>query len=394
MTSPARSTLYRRGVRVLRSDVVVALVVAVLVLLDLLLVERLATAVGVTAVAGATLGLLLALRHAAPLALALLVGALLVVQSALGGQLTHMLSTVIVGMGVMFSTGLHLSRGRAVAGGLGFLAATWLELVIDTTGEHPLLSDLVFTGVVVVGGPWLAGRALRERRERTDELTALTAQLAAEREQTAQLAVIEERNRIAREMHDVVAHSVSLMVVQAGAARRILDNDPARSRTALLSAEDAGRQALAELRRVLGLLRGTPNPVELEPQPGLGQLGPLVDRARASGLDVRLTVHGCARDLPPGVDLAVYRVVQEALTNTLKHAGAACTAIDLDWQDDAVSVAVVDDGAGACVPAQPPGHGLVGMRERVAAYGGDVEAGPAQPTGFAIRARIPLGSPT
>ena len=380
--------------RILRSDVVVAAAVAALVQLDLLLVERADDGVAVTAGAGALLGLLLAVRRRAPLALAVLSGVLLVAQSAAGGQLTHMLSTGIVGIGIMFWTGLQLPRRPALVGGGAFLAATWVELALDVRDAYPLLSDLVFTGVIVVGLPWLAGRALRERRERADELQAVAAQLAAEREQTAHLAVLDERNRIAREMHDVVAHSVSLMVVQAGAARRMMETEPDRSRAALLATEEAGRQALAELRRVLGLLRGSPDPVELEPQPGLGQLEPLVERARASGLDVEVSVDGPARELPAGIDLAVYRVVQEALTNTLKHAGAARARVALQWSDDALALAVVDDGAGAAVPPQRSGHGLVGMRERVAAYGGEVEAGPAQPSGFAVRARIPLAERT
>ena len=392
MTSRAPSAPYRRSVRVLRSDVVVAVVVAVLVLLDLLLLEQPAAGTAVTAAAAACIGLLLTVRRTAPLVVPLVLGALLVAQSAAGGQLTNMLSTGIVGMGVMFSTGLHLARRPSLVGAAGFLAATWVELALGH-GEHRLLSDLVFTGVVVVGMPWLAGRALRERRERADELQELAAQLAQEREERAQLAVLDERNRIAREMHDVVAHSVSLMVVQAGAARRMLEADPDRSRAALLSTEETGRQALAELRRVLGLLRGSPEPVELEPQPGLAQLTPLVDRTRASGLDVQVASHGSPRDLPPGVDLAVYRVVQEALTNTVKHAGAARAVVDLHWEDDALLLSVVDDGAGAQVPAQRSGHGLVGMRERVGAYGGELEAGPVSPTGFAVRARIPLGPP-
>jgi signal transduction histidine kinase len=380
-------------VHIHRSDVLVAAAVVALVQLDLLLIERPAQGAAVTAAAGVALGLVLVLRRRAPLLLAVLAGVLLVAQSAAGGQLTSMVSTGIVGMGVMFSTGLELPRRPAVVGAGAFLAATWIELVVDARSAYPLLSDLVFTGVIVVGLPWFAGRALRERRERADELQALAAQLSAEREHSAHLAVLDERNRIAREMHDVVAHSVSLMVVQAGAARRMIESEPDRSRAALLAAEDAGRQALAELRRVLGLLRGSPDPVELEPQPGLAQLEPLVERARASGLDVEVSVRGCPRELPAGVDLAVYRVVQEALTNTLKHAGAARALVDLDWSDDSLALAVVDDGAGAAVPAQRSGHGLLGMRERVAAYGGEVEAGPEQPGGFAVRARIPLESP-
>jgi signal transduction histidine kinase len=238
------------------------------VLADLALVERPASGTTVTALAAVGLGALLGVRSRLPLVTALGLGALLVAQSAAGGQLTKMLTTGIVGMAVMFATALDLPRRPALLGGAGFLLATWVELAVDPAAEHPLLSDLVFTGVIVVGAPFLAGRALRERRERADELEVLADQLAQERERSAELAVLDERHRIAREMHDVVAHSVSLMVVQAGAARRTLESDPARSAAALLSAEDTGRQALAELRRVLGLLRGSPDPSSSSRSPG------------------------------------------------------------------------------------------------------------------------------
>jgi signal transduction histidine kinase len=221
------------------------------------------------------------------------------------------------------------------------------------------------------------------------ELEELTRELAQEREQRARLAVLDERNRIAREMHDVVAHSVSLMVVQAGGARRVLDCDPDASREALLAVEAIGRDALGELRRVLGLLRGTSEPVGLRPQPGTAQLTTLVAGIRGSGLQVDLSVDGDPRPLQAGVDLAVYRVVQEALTNAVKHARARRADVRLVWRPDELVVEVLDDGRGPLVPAQG-GHGLVGMRERLAAYGGGLEVGPRDGGGFAVRARIPL----
>lgn len=258
-TPRTASARQRRAVRIELQDVALAAGVGGLLLLDLALVERPAQGVAVTAAAAVAIGLAFLVRRLLPLALAVTAGAVLVAQSAAGGQLTHMLSTAIAGMLVMFSTGLLLPRRPALVGAGGFLLASWSELLLTLPDDFSLLSDLVFTGLVVVGAPWLAGRALRERRIRADELQALAAQLAAEREQTAQLAVLDERTRIAREMHDVVAHSVSLMVVQAGAGRRMLDTDPARSREAMLAVEDAGRQALGELRRVLGVLRGSPS---------------------------------------------------------------------------------------------------------------------------------------
>jgi signal transduction histidine kinase len=379
----------RRRVIPPRTDLLAGAAVTAVVLADLALVERPAEGVAVTTVAAVVLGAATALRRSRPLAVALLLAVVLLGQTLLGGQLTHMLSTGIVAAGLVFSTALHLPRRPARAGAAAVLAASWVDLLVEQLGEYPLVSDLVFTGVVVVGGPFLAGRALRERRETSDRLEALAAQLAAEREQLAQLAVADERTRIAREMHDVVAHSVSLMVVQAGAARRMLDARPERSRDALLAVEDVGRQALAELRRILGLLREEEGPDELAPMPGLAQLPGLVDTTRASGLDVAVVVTGVPRPLPPGVDLAVYRVVQEALTNTLKHARATSARVLLQWEDAALRFAVVDDGVVPEVPPQGGGHGLVGMRERVAVCGGDLTAGREE-RGFAVRAVVPL----
>jgi signal transduction histidine kinase len=379
----------RRRVAPSRTDLLAGAAVTPVVLADLAFVERPADGVAVTAVAAVVLGAATALRRSRPLAVALLLAVVLLGQTLLGGQLTHMLSTGIVAAGLVFSTALHLPRRPARAGAAAVLAASWIDLLVEQLGEYPLVSDLVFTGVVVVGGPFLAGRALRERRETSDRLEALAAQLAAEREQLAQLAVTDERTRIAREMHDVVAHSVSLMVVQAGAARRMLDSRPDRSRDALLAVEDVGRQALAELRRILGLLREDAGPDALAPMPGLAQLGALADRTRASGLRVEVEQTGVPRALPPGVDLAVYRVVQEALTNAVKHARATKARVRLSWEDDALRVEVLDDGQGAAVPAQGGGHGLVGMRERVAVCGGVLEAGREE-GGFAVRAVVPL----
>ena len=370
-------------------DVTVALSAVVALQLDVWLLEQTDAPRTGTAVAAGALGLLLLLGRSSPLLLTGATCALLVAQAAAGARLTSMLSSAIVAMLITFSVALHLPRRTALAAGAALLLATWADLLLQASEEHRVASDLVFTGVVVVGLPWVAGQALRRYRERVRELEELTRELAEEREQRARLAVLDERNRIAREMHDVVAHSVSLMVVQAGAARRMLESDLDASREALLAVEDVGREALAELRRVLGLLRGTSEPVGLRPQPGTAQLASLVAGARGSGLEVDLTVDGDPRPLQAGVDLAVYRVVQEALTNAVKHARATRAAVRLVWQPDALDVEVLDDGRGPLLPAQG-GHGLIGMRERLAAYGGGLEAGPRSDGGFAVRARIPL----
>jgi signal transduction histidine kinase len=369
--------------------VAVALAAVVALQLDVWLLEPSSQPPVRTAIAAAALGLLLLLRRSRPRVLAGATSALLLLQAAAGAHLTSMLTSAIVAMVLTFLVGLQLSRLPALIAAGALLLGSWADLLLQPSEEHSIASDLVFTGVVVVGLPWIAGQAVRRYRERVVELERLTAELAEEREQRARLAVLDERHRIAREMHDVVAHSVSLMVVQAGAARRMLETDRDASRQALLAVEEVGREALAELRRVLGLLRGTSEPLGLRPQPGTGQLDALVAGTRGAGLEVDVCVEGEPRPLQAGVDLAVYRVVQEALTNAVKHARATRATVRLAWSVDALEVEVRDDGGGPLVPAQG-GHGLVGMRERLAAYGGELHAAPRAEGGFALQARIPL----
>jgi len=311
--------------------------------------------------------------------------------AALGGQLTEALTVAASGMAVVFSAAAHLPPREGIVAVAAFLLATWVDVAFAPDPGYGLLSDLAFTSIIVVPGPYLAGRALRERRERTEELEQLTQQLRDEQELRAEMAVLDERSRIAREMHDVVAHSVSLMVVQTGAARALLDADPEQSRAAMLAVEDAGRDALAELRRALGVMRGGgPDAVALAPQPGLAELDALVERTREAGLPVTLEVCGETRPLPRGADLAAYRIVQEALTNSLKHAGRASANVALRWLPRELVLEITDTGRGPNGHVPPDSHGLIGMRERVAVYGGSVQTGPAPGRGFAVRARIPL----
>ncbi len=258
-------------------------------------------------------------------------------------------------------------------------------------GTHATTSDFLFPSAVVMIS-WLCGRAVRARALLTEELHEAAIRAEEAHEAEAQRAMAEERRRIAREMHDVVAHSVSVMVVQAGGARRIIDRDPDRAAQAAAQIEYTGRAALVEMRRLLGLLHaGEGEAGALAPQPSLAELDALVDRSRAAGLPVEVRVLGERRALPAGIDLAAYRIVQEALTNTLKHAGAAPTEVHLRWGEDELELEILDRGA-----AQAPrngsggGHGLVGMAERVRLYGGELEAGPRPAGGFRVRARLPL----
>ena len=235
---------------------------------------------------------------------------------------------------------------------------------------------------------WFFGWSLHrfEDRARTSTQRAVEAEVAVVRQTMA--AVVEERARIARELHDVVAHSVSLMVVQAGAAEQVVLDDPHRARQALETIRTTGAEALAEMRRVVEMLRDGDQPGALEPQPGLLAVEALVDEAGETGLSASLTVHGERGALPPGVDLAAFRILQEALTNVRRHARATRVDVRVGYEHDAVCLEVTDDGVGCDEPVG--GHGLVGMRERAALYGGSVDTLPRAGGGFSVRAVLPL----
>ncbi len=242
---------------------------------------------------------------------------------------------------------------------------------------------------LVLGSVWLAGTALRRRELRAEAWEDRATQL--EREQADALRA--ERARIARELHDVVTHGVSVMVLQTGAARQVLDKDTERAETLLRSVEAGGREALDELRHLLGLLSDEPADAPLAPRPGAAQLETLVARIREAGVDVELVVHGRERPLPPGIDLAAYRIVQEALTNTLRHGRNGPTRVIVTYTDAALELEVIDQSAvssGESGAGERGGRGLVGMRERVAIYGGTLQARPEPENGYAVRARLPL----
>jgi signal transduction histidine kinase len=241
----------------------------------------------------------------------------------------------------------------------------------------------VIPTAILFAAAWIGGDALRTRRAYMDELEEKTERLERERETEAARAVAEEQSRIARELHDVIAHSLSVIVVQAAAARDVFDARPDRARNALDEIETTGRGALAELRRLLGTVRG-----EYAPQPGLERLDDLVAQVRTAGLDVIVSIEGQPRPLPAGVDLSAYRIVQEALTNTLKHADATRADIEVRFGRDELDLEIRDDGRGNG-GGDGTGSGLIGMRERVATYGGSLDAGPAQ-NGWSVKARFPL----
>lgn len=239
---------------------------------------------------------------------------------------------------------------------------------------------------------WVLGDSMRYRRAYYTNLEERAARLERERDAQARIAAVAERARIARELHDVIAHNVSVMVVQADGASYALASDPVRAREALAAISATGRQALGEMRRLLGVLRreegGTTQ--ARAPQPGIGELGELLDQARTAGLPVSFTVEGVPQPLPGGTALAAYRIVQESLTNTRKHAGPVASAsVVLRYSPDTLVLTISDDGRGAAAP-DGAGHGLTGMRERVALYGGSVAAGPRPAGGFEVVATLPL----
>jgi signal transduction histidine kinase len=226
------------------------------------------------------------------------------------------------------------------------------------------------------------------RRAYVEQLAARAESADRERDELARQAAVAERARIARELHDVIAHHVSLMVVQSGALRRRVDAADV-SAPVLDSIATTGREALAEMRRLLGVLRPDATPAERAPQPGLAELSELAEQVRSGGLDVTLSIEGAPRPLSPGRELAAYRIVQESLTNVVKHARAQHAEVLLRYCDDAIELVISDDGDGPGAPADPGGHGLVGMRERVALYGGTLSAAHREGGGFRVEARLP-----
>jgi signal transduction histidine kinase len=267
---------------------------------------------------------------------------------------------------------------RFALGAALIVAVDFTTSVGPKVSLHNTLPFAVVTPVVLL----LVRRVIGDRERR--------AQLAErERDLVAREAVVEERARIARELHDAIAHNVSMMVVQAGAERRVLDGERGSTREVLETIERIGRGALTEMRRLVGMLRsdrGDP----LAPQPALDDLPMLVTQVREAGLPVELHVDGERRELPVGIELSAYRIVQEALTNALKHAGEARAAVHIRYGPDSLELSIIDDGRGAPAPVSSGGHGLVGMRERVALYGGSLDAGRDPSGGFAVRVLLPI----
>jgi signal transduction histidine kinase len=281
-----------------------------------------------------------------------------------------------------------LAERRQALVGLAIAFAALVVIVGNDPGGAP--SDFFFIPLVFAV-VWLAGFGLTRKMEQAQAAEERARRMELEREAEARAAVAEERARIARELHDVVGHAVSVMTVQASGVRRLLKPDQEREREALEIVEQTGREALAEMRRLVGVLRRPEEAPALAPQPSLQYLDKLVEQAGEAGLPVEVLIEGEAKELPAGVDLTAYRLVQEALTNSIKHAGASRAEVVVRYGQGAVELLIRDDGRGISDgKAESGGHGLVGMRERVAVYGGELEAGPRPNGGYELRARLPL----
>jgi signal transduction histidine kinase len=292
----------------------------------------------------------------------------------------------VIGLGAALLLGNLRDRRKALVG-LVLVVGSMIVVLYNIPGSWTLSAYIFVT--LRFAAAWVAGFALRAREEQAEAAEVRAVRAESEREAAARIAVAEERARIARELHDVVAHAVSVMVLQVGAVRHNLPEAPAEDRDALRSVERAGRTALAEMRRLLAAMRREGDEVEFVPQPGLEALHTLLDEVGRAGLPARLHVDGEPFPLPRGVDLSAYRIVQEGLTNALKHAHASDADVTVRYRPDEVEIEVRDNGPGGAVN-DGLGHGLVGVRERVKIYGGQMSAGKAAEGGFVLNTRLPI----
>jgi signal transduction histidine kinase len=364
-------------------DLALALVLATFGVVELWLVDVGPKPIAVPA--SLVAGLALYWRRVAPLAVAAAVFGAVAGESLLGVSLDRPDSPLLVALAATYAVAAYRDLRIALAGMAIALAGIWIGVAGQTTNNH---SDFAFTAVVVSAG-WLVGRGMRGRVRQTAELAERTRQLEDAREAERLAAVAEERRRIARDLHDVIAHSVSVMVVQAGAAEDIFARNPEGVLEPIRAVQETGRAALVEMRRLLGLLRED-GELGLAPQPRLADLDALAEQMRLAGLPVEVELEGNPRPLPIGVDLSVYRIAQEALTNALKHAGPARARLVLRYRESEVELEVVDDGSSSA--NGDGGHGLIGMRERVAVFGGTLEADRLPEGGFRVLARLPVAA--
>jgi signal transduction histidine kinase len=291
----------------------------------------------------------------------------------------------------LYTVAAHRERKISIPAAVASVVVVLLLLI---GSKEPFELEPFFAEGLVVGAVWFIGDGLRTKRSQVTNLVDRATRLEREREEAAQKAVTEERRVIARELHDMVAHKVSVIVAQSAAAQRVIDDNPEEGRLALRSIEDSGRETLVEMRRLLGLLRTQDDrPDVRDPQQGLGDIGTLLSQVREAGLLVRLTVEGAPRPLPAGLDLSAFRIVQEALTNVLKHAGPADAAVVIRYAESSLHLTITDDGCGFDAEDPDPlraRYGHLGMRERVGLFGGSLQVGPRPGAGYEVVASLPL----
>jgi signal transduction histidine kinase len=383
-----RLTLLRDGVRVIvrQRDLLIGVVVAGLLFAEYVTDPTLHTAdlvVGFAVSVG--IGTLVTLRHRAPLALLGATTVLITLRAFIppGGD---GVAWGIVSLLAIYTVASERDGWEARVGmALTVVLAGSILVYNDGTWNF---GDILFFGVLGAT-PWAFGRAIRHRREREQLLEEKAVILERDREQEMRQAVEDERARIARELHDVVGHALGVIVLQADGGRRVLSAEPQETERALETIERTGRAALVEMRRLVAMLRASEEQLALLPQPGLAQLGALAAQVRSAGLPVDVVVLGDPSPLPAGVDLSAYRIAQEGLTNVLKHAGPAHATVTVRYGAGEVAIEVADDGAGSTSSNGDGGHGLTGIRERVAMFGGELDAGPRNGGGYAILARLP-----
>lgn len=371
-----------------RPDAAVAVGALVLAQLETWLVDGYEPRLGY-ALAAAAMTLPLAWRRIAPITMCLLIFSILVAMDLAGHPLDSAYVMMVLIL-ALYAVGAYRDRRASVAGWIAAMALLAALIIIEA---GPGLGDFLFVGSIATGA-WAVGSVVRSRSEENAALVMRTTELEEDREALVANALAEERAHIARELHDVIAHSVSVVVVQTAAVRRRLQRDHPEEAVQLEAIEQTARQAMQEMRRLLGILLARETSLGLTPQPGLGDLPTLLAQMRESGLQIEFQVEGEPRPLPVGLDLVAYRVIQEALVNVLKHASGAAATVVTAYADDELSIRVSDSGNGQPpTAADPGGHGLVGMRERVLLYGGSVSSGvESSGGGFTVRARLPLGA--
>ena len=345
-------------------------------------VLRSADALGVVLALGVSLPFYV--RRRFPLAVLVTTTAFLVALATVGYPSNLQVQFLIV---AVYTVGSHCDIRKRILGIAWLVGGMVTAAAIGMPNTRT--SDIATTGAIYFG-TFFFGVAIQNRRLYSQQLEARAAMLERERDEEAKRAVADERLRIAQELHDVVAHSMGVIAVQAGVGAHVIDSDPAEAKKSLDAIATTSRSTLMEIRRLLGVLRADDNGA-YQPAPGLGDLDRLVAELRTAGLNVEVAIAGTRDEIPPGVDLTAYRIVQEALTNVLKHAGPAKTKVVVGYEPSALRLEIIDDGRGVNGRASEGGHGLLGMRERVGVYGGSLQAGPVTGGGFRVVARLPYG---